>query len=362
MTLSCANSRWDELPYMINKLNNLGFSDNELKNLSYQERTKLLNENQVLVARHFQYKVQVFFKELILDGPLGKTKYYALHNEFQERGSPHVHAFIWILDAPKIENKFAYLAFVENSIGASLPDPQNEPEMFALVKTFQIHSHSRTCWKYKKNKCRFSYGRFFSDRTIISKPLDDSLSSEQKSEKMNWRRTVLGKVKEYINDKLYPAKVNVIDPSRENYQAPPTIKEILLELSISSEEYYQALSISEDNDYELHLIRPPNSCFVNNYFSDGLKAWQANMDIQPVFNEYKAVTYMCSYFSKSEDQCSAALKQAAKEALDNKLGHFDIMKNTIQSIQVNENAQFKRKCTIFCQSCIFAGFSLQFIL
>ena len=39
------------------------------------------------------------------------------------------------------------------------------------------------------------------------------------------------------------------------------------------------------------------------------------MDIQPVFNEYKAVTYMCSYFSKFEDQCSAAMKQAAKEAL-----------------------------------------------
>ena len=186
LTLSCADLRWDELPYIINKLNNLDLSDEELKNLSYQERTKLLNENPVLVARHFQYKVQVFFKELILDGPLGKTKYYALRIEFQERGSPHVHAFIWILDAPKIENEFAYLAFVENSISASLPDPQNEPEMFVLVKTFQIHSHSRTCWKYKKNKCRFSYGHFFSDRTMISRPLDDSLSSEQKSEEMNW--------------------------------------------------------------------------------------------------------------------------------------------------------------------------------
>ena len=82
LTLSCADLRWDELPYMINKLNNLGFSDEELKNLSYQERTKLLNENPVLVARHFQYKVQVFFKELILDGPLGKTKCYALRIDF----------------------------------------------------------------------------------------------------------------------------------------------------------------------------------------------------------------------------------------------------------------------------------------
>ena len=81
---------------------------------------------------------------------------------------------------------------------------------------------------------------------------------------MNWQRTVLGKVKEYVNDKLYSAKFNVIDPSRENYLVPPRIKEIVLELRISIEEYYRTISISEDNDYELHLIRPPNSCFVNN--------------------------------------------------------------------------------------------------
>ena len=87
LTLSCANLRWQELPYIINKLNSLGLSDKELKNLSHQERTKLLNENPVLVARYFQYKVQVLFKELILDGPLGKTKYYAVHIEFQERES-----------------------------------------------------------------------------------------------------------------------------------------------------------------------------------------------------------------------------------------------------------------------------------
>ena len=63
------------------------------------------------------------------------------------------------------------------------------------------------------------------------------------------------------------------------------------------------------------MKRQSNSFFVNNYFDIGLKAWQTNMDIQPVFNEYKAVAYMCQYFSKTEDQCSQVIKQAAKEAL-----------------------------------------------
>ena len=40
------------------------------------------------MARLFQYKVEVFFEEIVLDGPLGKTKYYAIRIEFQERASP----------------------------------------------------------------------------------------------------------------------------------------------------------------------------------------------------------------------------------------------------------------------------------
>ena len=63
----------------------------------------------------------------------------------------------------------------------------------------------------------------------------------------------------------------------------------------------------------MHLKRQPNSCFVNIFSDVALKDWQKNMEMQPVFNEYKAVTYMCQYFSKTEDQSSQAIKQAAKE-------------------------------------------------
>ena len=141
----------------------MNLTDEEIRNLTYKQRTKLLNDNPVLVARHFQYKVQVFFKETVLDGPLEKTKYYALRIEFQEKGSPDVHAFVWIFDAPRISDETDSKSFV---ISPVLADPESEPGLSELVKLYQIHSHSSTCWKYKKNICRFSYGRFFSDRTI----------------------------------------------------------------------------------------------------------------------------------------------------------------------------------------------------
>ena len=69
------------------------------------------------------------------------------------------------------------------------------------------------------------------------------------------------------------------------------------------------------------MQRELNSCFVNNYFYAGLKALPANMDIQAVLNEYRAVTY---YFSKTEDSCSQAMKQAAKEFFENKMDHDTI--------------------------------------
>ena len=41
---------------------------------------------------------------------------------------------------------------------------------------------------------------------------------------------------------------------------------------------------------------------------------EANIDIQPVFNYYKAVTCMCSYFSKCEIESSISIKNAANES------------------------------------------------
>lgn len=52
------------------------------------------------MARHFQYRVEYFFKNIIVNGPLEKTKYYAIRVEFQVRGSPHIHSFLWIANAP----------------------------------------------------------------------------------------------------------------------------------------------------------------------------------------------------------------------------------------------------------------------
>ena len=149
------------------------------------------------------------------------------------------------------------------------------------------------------------------------------------------RNTLPRQIKSYIDNNLYLAQVNMIDPTKDNFTQPLSVKEILDKLEISKNDYYRALSISKDEDLELHLKRKPNSCFVNNYFDVGLKAWQANMDIQHVFNEYNAVTYMRQYFSKTEYRYTQAMKQAAKEAFEKNMHHHDTIKTNAKAYLSN---------------------------
>ena len=107
---------------------------------------------------------------------------------------------------------------------------------------------------------------------------------------------------------------NILDPRTEYFSTVPSILEILSKVQITPQDHYDALSISNDSDFQIHLKRQPNECLINNYFTEGLEAWKANINIQPVFNNYKAVTYMCADFSKTENKTSEAMKQAAKEA------------------------------------------------
>ena len=91
------------------------------------------------MVRHFQYKVEVFFKEIILDGSLEKTKYYAICIEI------HFQC---------IQTETTYSEFIEKIIKKLeklreklLSDYLKDLELLELVKTYQVHTHSRTWWK-----------------------------------------------------------------------------------------------------------------------------------------------------------------------------------------------------------------------
>ena len=145
------------------------------------------------------------------------------------------------------------------------------------------------------------------------------------------RKDILSKVKGYINNHLNPAKVNFFDSSKDTFVNLKSVSKVLEETNITEEEYKSALKISDNQDFQLHLKRPTESCFVNNYFDIGLQAWEANIDIQPVFDYCKAITYMCSYLSKEEHECLQVMKQAFKETLEKGPSYYEQMKTIVHA-------------------------------
>ena len=225
MTLSCADLRWPELFHILARIKGENLSDDDIENLSYNEKCSFLNLNPV-VAKHFQYRVEMFFKEILLSKvkPIGNILYYALKVEFQMRGSPHLHALIWTSDCPELKpgNEDMYIRYIDKHVKATLPDKENDAEMFELVSTFQRHCHSRSCRKYKNIPCRYNFGKYFTEETIIAKPISDDVSDEEKRAVLDRRSAILAVVKFKINE--------ILDPSKSSFDENTQMEDILRDL------------------------------------------------------------------------------------------------------------------------------------
>ena len=201
----------------------------------------------------------------------------------------------------------AYIDYIDKHVQAFVPSKETDGELNELVNMYQRHSHSKRCRKYKNVQCRFHFGKF------LLKPLSEELDESMKSKMLQNRNEILSLVKQKIDE--------VLNPSLSTYNSSLTEDDIFTSIGSSKDQYLSALSISSDSNYELHLKRSLDSCFINNYFIAGLKGFGANVDLQPVFDHYKCITYVCSYFTKDETQCSQAIMNAAKEA---KAGNMEI--------------------------------------
>ena len=133
ITLSCADLRWPELFQIISKIQGKNLTDEQVDALSYSERCEILNLNPVIVAKHFQYRLEIFFTEILLTNakPIGKIVYHALRREFQMKGSPPLHALIWSSDCPTLTsyNNQAYLDYLDQHVQAYLPSKEHDAEL-----------------------------------------------------------------------------------------------------------------------------------------------------------------------------------------------------------------------------------------
>ena len=293
-TLSAADMKWPDTIRMIARQHGVSYSDDDIKNLSFEERSKWLRQNPITATRHFQYRLATFFKEFLKSSahPLGEIVDEAVRIEFQNRGSPHAHCVLWVKNAPKFgeQTDQEVCDFIDKYVSCSIPE--EEGQLKELVLSLQKHRHSSYC---KRNrKCRFSFPHPPSTCTLIARPPIDT-------ELPNYSDALI-KVRQHLLQ-------NNIDIS---------LAELFQCTNVDPSHYEQGLRNTTRGN-KVVLQRDPCECNINNYNSSVLLAWQANMDVQYVMDAYACVMYVASYIMKHEKSMGELLKQVANEVRDEDL-------------------------------------------
>ena len=102
-SFSSAETKWIPLLRILGKLVDAKeYSDSELENLNWEEKSRLIQSDPVTCAWHFDYQFNQFLRYFLMSNtaPLGKVADWFYRVEYQQRGSPHIHMLIWLEDAP----------------------------------------------------------------------------------------------------------------------------------------------------------------------------------------------------------------------------------------------------------------------
>ena len=143
--------------------------------------------------RHFLNLLFLIF----LGNILGKVRNHAIRVEFQVRENPDIHSFFQILHAPVLHknNVDEYVRFVDFTTKSFVPNKVTYLRFFQLVTTCEVHSHSRSCRKYKSGEWRYCFRKFFRENIILATPLPSGQSDEIKNSILSERERLLSKVK-----------------------------------------------------------------------------------------------------------------------------------------------------------------------
>ena len=297
LTLTAADMKWPDIISIIARQYGVIYTDDEIEKLSFEEKNNWLKRNPVTAARHFHYRLHVFFHEFLKSSaePLGKMEDYAIRIEFQARGSPHAHTLIWIKDSPKfgVASNEEFSKFLDKYISCAIP--REEGELRDKVLLLQQHRHSNYC--KRGMNCRFRFPHPPSTCTLVTRPVTGDNETEA-----NEASKVLGKVRKL----LLSGKTDV------------SLDELLRLAEVNPTDYNNAIVLSS-RGHTIVLKRELRECNVNPYNASILLAWGANMDLQPVLNAYSCIMYIASYVMKAEKSMGQLLKSVTEEVMGEEL-------------------------------------------
>lgn len=174
VTLSADDCHWPELDMLLT-----GRTYNEC--LEMPSGSSSMIKDPLLTSLHFERRWKSLFKHIIKGkaSPLGKIQDHFARIEYQNRGSPHLHLFLWIADAPNVQTSSSreIVNFIDQIIKTTIPSEHDDKELHDLVSRLQIHHHTATC--RKRTACRFGFPRQETVSTHLLQNVDVSSPSNR---------------------------------------------------------------------------------------------------------------------------------------------------------------------------------------
>ena len=298
LSLSAAETHWTHLLKILSKVvDSVDLTDEQCTQLTWSEKCRLISSDPVTCARHFDYSFRQFLSLFLKSPncPFGKLQDYWWRYEAQGRGSLHVHALLWIADAPQygINPHEEVTQYIDQ---ISTCQQTWDDEYLNSLVTRQVHKHSRTCRKRirKNTVCRFGFPKFPMHSTQILEPLVcDPI--QQKEHEQNHSR---------IKSALVAMKAG---------DDTLTVDQFLQNLNLTHDDYILALR-SSLKTATVFLRRSPGELRINSYNPDCMLAWRANHDVQYILDVFSCAAYVTSYVAKTERGMSDLLRSACQEA------------------------------------------------
>jgi len=291
MTLSAAEQLWPEMIQAVGLVYGERYTIQQCTEMNSAKKARMLRRNPVTTVRIWKHRLESFFNGFVKNekaSPVGKVKDYVVKIEFQARGSPHAHILLWVEDAPHIgeDDDDTVCDFIgQFSCGRIMNEWPDAPadctldELNTLVKRVQVHKHNPMCRPSKKAKCRHSFPKVPSFKTIITQPeLYEQLNDADRKH----NQEILSAVSSEIENDF-----------------SQTLAQVVKKAGITDEEYTQIL-LASDPARKVILERQPQDIFVNNYSPQILSLWKANMDLQYCVNTIQCINYLMSYVVKCE--------------------------------------------------------------
>jgi hypothetical protein len=248
------------------------------RQIARQRRHIALNKNPHIAAAYLDQRLQVYFNHFLV--PLLGVEHFWYRYEWQERGSGHIHGFLWLKDAPNPDDiNFDLLKKPD----VLIPDEQQEKMRLFTDYWDQIITASNPF-------PRQDYNMPLIGNHPCSIPRENLNTKQELADLLNWVET---------HTKCMPGYC-LVKRKVPGHQEPQAMCRFDYPMQLR-----QAAGIELDSKRRCKFEPRRNDPLMNSFNTPMILGWRANIDIKPVLSKYVVINYIAKYASKSEKQAPA---------------------------------------------------------